>query len=93
MQSFRSLFVSPRKFNFSRESIDILKARAAEFLVGKFKAIHSQPGRACQLPRQPRHKKDLTKWLLPNFFGNQVITNKVLPLGFSSVERSPNPSR
>ena len=93
MQAFQSSFVPPRKFNFSRKRIDSLKARAAEFLVSKFEAIYSQPGRACLLPRQPRQKKDLTKWLLPNLFGDQVITNKVLPLGFSSVEKSPDPNR
>ena len=93
MHEFQSSFVPPRKFNFSRKRINIMKTTAAEFLVGKFKAIHSQPGRATQQPRQPRQRKDLTKWLLPNLFGNQVVTNRVLPLGFSSVEKSPNPDR
>ena len=64
-----------------------MKTRAAEFLVAKFKAIHSQPGRATQQLRQPRQRKDLTKWLLPNLFGNQVVTNRVLPYGFSSMEK------
>ena len=90
MKEFQSSFVPPRKFNFSRKRVDTLKARAAEFLVSKFEAIHSQPGRAS---RQPRQKKDLTKWLLPNLFGDKVLTNKLLPLGFSSVERQPNPDR
>ena len=93
MQAFQSSFVPPRRSNFSRKRIDCLKARAAEFLVSKFEAIYSQLGRARLLPRQPRQKKDLTKWLLTNLFGDQVIINKVLPLGFPLVEKSPDPNR
>ena len=62
MHEFQSSFVPQRKFNFSRKRINIMKTRAAEFLVGK-KAFHSQPGRATQQPRQPRQRKYLTKWL------------------------------
>ena len=58
MQAFQSSFVPPKKFTFSRKRIDNLKARAAEFLVSKFEAIHSHPGRASQPPRQPRQKKN-----------------------------------
>ena len=93
LHEFQSSFVPPRKFNFSKKRIDNLKARAAEFLVNRFEAIHSNPGMASQQPRQFRQRKIITKWLLPNLFGNQVVTNKVLPLGFSSVENSPNPDR
>ena len=93
MHEFQSAFVPPKKFNFSRKSIDNLKAKAAEFLFTKFEALHLQPGRASQQPRQPRQRRDTTKWCLPNLFGNQVVTNRVLPLGFSSVEESPNPDK
>ena len=93
MQEFQSSFVPPRKFNFSRKRIDNLKTKAAEFLVNKFQAIHSHPGQAIQQPKQHRQRKDLTKWVLPNLFGDQVVTNRILPLGFSSVESSPNPDR
>ena len=93
MQEFQLSFVPSRKFNFSRKRIDSLKTRAAEFLVKKFEAIHSHPGMASQQPRQQRQPKYVTKWHLPNLFGTQVVTNKVLPLGFSTVERSPNPNK
>ena len=93
MEEFQSSFVPPRKFNFSRKRIDNLKTKAAEFLVNKFETIHSHPGQATQQPRKHMQRKDLTKWLLPNLFGDEVVTNKILPLGFSSVERSPNPDR
>ena len=93
MEDFQSSFAPPRKFNFSRKRIDNLKTKATEFLVSKFEAIHSHPGQVTQQPRKHRQRKDLTKWLLPNLFGDEVVTNKILPLGFSSVERSPNPDR
>ena len=93
MEEFQSSFVPPRKFNFSRKRIDNLKTKAAEFLVNKFETIHSHPGQATQQPRKHRQRKDLAKWLLPNLFGDEVATNKFLPLGFSSVEMSPNPDR
>lgn len=93
LHEFQSAFVPPKRFNFSRKRIDMLKVKAAEFLTKKFKAINLQPGRATQLPRQPKQRKALTKWSLPNLFGQQIVTNKVLPLGFSSETRSPNPDR
>ena len=93
MEEFQSSFVPPRKFNFRRRRIDNLKTKAAEFLVNKFETIHSHPGQATQQPWKHRQRKDLTKWLLLNLFGDEVVTNKILPLGFSSVERSPNPDR
>ena len=93
MEEFQSSFVPPRKFNFSRRRIDNLKTKAAEFLVNKFEIIHSHPGQATQQPWEHRERKDLTKWLLLNIFSDEVVTNKILLLGFSSVERSPNPDR
>ena len=35
----------------------------------------------------------MTKWKLPNLFGEKVVTNQVLPLGFISVENPPNPAK
>ena len=85
MLEFQSSFVPPRKFNFSQKRIDSLKTKAAEYLVKKFELIHPQPGQATQQPRQHSQRKDLSRWVLPNLFGEQIVTNRVLPLGFSSV--------
>jgi hypothetical protein len=93
LHEFQSAFVPPKKFNFSSKRIDKLKVRAAIFLFKKFEAINLNPGQANQIPRQRKQRKDLTKWTLPNLFGQQVVTNRILPLGFSSVEESPNPDR
>ena len=93
LQSFQSAFVPPRKFTFSRKKIDVLKAKAAEFLTNKFETLHDNPNMAVELPRKPRQAKYMTKWKLPNLFGEKVVTNQVLPLGFTSVQNSPNPAR
>ena len=44
MHLFKSAFVPPKKFNFSRKSIDTLKVKAAEFLTQKFEDIHKKLG-------------------------------------------------
>ena len=93
LQSFQSAFVPPRKFTFSRKKIDGLKAKAAEFLTNKFETLHDNPNMAVELARKPRQPKYMTKWKLPNLFGDKVVTNRVLPLGFTSVENPPNPAR
>ncbi len=92
MQSFQSMFVPPRKFHFSQKSVSNLKVKAAEFLTKKFGVLHDNPGQAVLLPRVRGQNKETTKWQLPNLFGSMVVTNRVLPLGFSSMETPPNPT-
>ena len=92
LHSFKSMFVPPKKFNFSRKTITKLKVKAAEFLTDKFGVLHNNPGQAVLLPRVRGQKKNTTKWQLPNLFGNTVVTQRVLPLGFTSIERPPNPA-
>lgn len=91
MHMFKSNFVPPRKLDFSRKSISKLKVKAAEFLTKKFELLHNNPSQAVLIPRVRGQRKDITKWKLPNLFGNKIVTSKVLPLGFSSVESPPNP--
>ena len=93
MESFKSTFVPSRKFNFSSKKIDMLKSKAAEFLATKFESLNHNPNMATLQPRVPRQPKQLTKWKLPNLFGDMVVTNKVLPLGYTSVGQAPNPTR
>ena len=91
MQPFQAMFVPTKKFHFSKKSITKLKVKAAEFLTKKFGVLHNNPGQAVLLPKARRQNKQTTKWQLPNLFGSKVVTNRVLPLGFSSVESTPNP--
>ena len=89
----KSTFVPSRKFNFSSKKIDMLKFKAAEILATKFESLNHNPNMATLQPRVPRQPKQLTKWKLPNLFGDMVVTNKVLPLGYTSVGLAPNPTR
>ena len=93
LNAFQSVFVPPRKFNFSTKRIDKLKTKAAEFLTNKFETLYTNPNKAVQQPRAPRQPKHTSKWKLPNLFGQKIVTNQVLPLGFLSVENQPNPAR
>ncbi len=95
LHSFKSTFVPERKFNFSSKKINSLKAKAAhvQFLASKFKSLNDHPNMATQLPRVRRQPKHLTKWKLPNLFGERIVNNQVLPLGFTAVEQAPNPTR
>lgn len=90
LHNFKSSFVPPRRFHFSTKKIDQLKVKAAQFLTTKFESINSCPGSCVLLPRAARQRKNVSRWRLPNFFGDQIVTNKVLPLGFTS-EKIPNP--
>ena len=93
LHSFKTAFVPPKKFNFSRKRINKLKLKAAEFLTQTFGVLHSTPGMAKLLPRTKKQNKSITRWQLPNLFGNKVVTNKVLPLGFTSMKMPPNPEK
>ena len=93
LRSFQSAFVPPKKFNFSSKRINKLKMQAAEFLSLKFELLFTHPNMAVEQPRAKRQSKNTSKWSLPNLFGKTIVTNRVLPLGFSSMENPPNPNR
>ena len=93
LHSFKSVFVPPKQFNYGSKRIHTLKAKAAQFLANKFEAINTHPNMVTQQPRAKRQPKYLTKWTLPNLFGTKVVSNQVLPLGFTSVNQAPNPNR
>lgn len=83
---FKSMFVPPKKFN--SKTIDNLKLKAAEFITEKFEVLHKNPGQAVLQPRVKGQKKQVIKWRLPNLFGNKVVSNRALPLGYTSVGSS-----
>jgi len=91
--SFQSAFVPTRKLNYSRKKINTLKVKAAEFLTLKFESIFTHPNMAVQQPRSIRQPKHTSKWKLPHLFGEKIVSNQVLPLGFTSVKNPPNPNR
>ena len=76
-----------------QKKIDKLKTKAAKFLTNKFETLYTNPNKAFQQPRAPRQPKHTSKWKLPNLFGQKIVTNQVLPLGFLPVENQPNPAR
>ena len=92
LYEFKSWFVPPRKYNFCSSEIKYLKFKTSEYLVGKFKTLLTSPVKAKMLQRTPHQHKNITKWILPNLLGEDKVTNKVLPLAFSSP-KDPAPER
>ena len=35
-------------------------------------------------------KKTLTKWMLPNIFGNEIVSTEVLPLAYNDPQTMPS---
>lgn len=93
LQTFKTLFVPPRKIAFSSKKVNELKNKAAEYLISKFHAISENIGKAEFLPRARGQRKDVVKCKLPNLFGDDIVSNKVLPVGFLSLENPPNPAK
>ncbi len=92
LHSFKSVSVSPKRFNYGAKTINVLKVKAAKFLTSH-EYINNHPNMATQQPRVKRQPKHLTKSSLPNLFGQKIVNNRVLPLGFTSVQQASNPTR
>ena len=67
--------------------------KASEFLTKMFYKIVTSPNAAklVQKPKKPGQR--VSKWILPHVFGEETVTNDVLPLGYISYETSPDPLR
>ena len=90
LQEFQSWFVSKRKHAFCPKKIKSLKLQAAKFLISKFERIGDNPGQAKMIRRTRGQKKTLTKWMLPNIFGNEIVSNEVLPLAYNDPQTMPS---
>ena len=151
LHDFKSTFVPPRKFAFSRKNIDSLKVKAAEYITVKFANFVQNAGQATKVSSESSHKQrkkcenlasgkqqksragdeqknkknpkqaiesekrmqnnfqkvkeskkktesknsneKKTKWRLPNLFGQKVVSDELLPLGYLSHKTAPDPNR
>ena len=93
LREFKTQFVPPRTATFSHNQLKELKVKGAHFILETFKSINDNPNQAKMLPRAPRQQKNVTRWSLPQIFGDVIATNKVLPLGFSALGNEPDPTR
>ena len=93
LHEFKSWFVPPRRNTYSPGKMQNLKLKASEYLIQVFKKLLSNTGKARKVERTSRQPKGITKWILPNLFGeDKTVSNKVMPLGFS-CEDDPFPER
>ena len=90
LHDFKSWFVPQRTYNFSPKRIKMLKLKAAQFLVGKFATLLNNRNQGRMIPRTTRQQSKVSKWILPNLFGDAIVTNKVLPLGYSDPGTLPS---
>lgn len=92
LHNFQLTFVPKIKHNFSHKNVKILQVKAAEFLKAKMKKIVDMPGQAKQV-KNPKKGQRVVKWKLPSVFGDTIVTNDVLPLGYLCHESAPDPAR
>ena len=69
-----------------------LKFNTSQFLVAKCRALLTSSAKARKLQTASHQPKDTTKRILLSLFGETEVTNRVLPLAFSSPE-NPAPER
>ena len=93
LRQFKTQFVPPKSATFSQNQLKLLKAKAAGFLLDVFSELHANPGAAKKLPRDARQSQKITRWILPNIFGDNKVDNRVLPLGFQEASTEPNPNK
>ena len=66
----------------SHNQLRRLKVSAARYLLTIIADICNHPFAAQELPRLPRQRKRVSRWILPNLFGQDPVTNVLLPLGY-----------
>ncbi len=91
--SFSSVYATPKKYAFSRDHLEVLKLKAARFLVTTLNEIKDNLGSAKQVERPARKPKNLTYWKMPHLYGEDTVTSKILPLGFQFHGKEPNLTR
>lgn len=85
LHNLRSWFLPPIRATFSNNQLRALKVKAARFLVGLVNEICTHPFAGHELPRQPRQRKNVSRWILPDLYGQEVVRNPLLPLGYQFV--------
>ena len=82
LQHFATYFVPPRQAMLSHNKLRRLKVKSARYLLQVIQSICETPFAGEELQRAPRQRRSETRWRLPALFGQRVVTNVLLPLGF-----------
>ena len=86
---FQSIFSAPKNYTFSRSQLQELKLSAAKFLCRTLKSIKDAPNSARQTQRPRGKGKNATYWILPILYGENIVSSKILPLGFQFSNKEP----
>ena len=82
LHNFCSWFAPPPQKRLRHTQLRHLKVRAARFLLQKLHDICTHQYAAEELARIPGQRRKTTRWRLPQLFGETVVQNSVLPLGY-----------
>ena len=91
--NFSSVLATERKYNYKRNKLEYLKLKAARFIFSLLSKIKEKIKIAEQVPRQKGKQRNLTYWRLPYLFGDDIVSSKILPIGFQFDEKEPDPKR
>ena len=67
---------------FSPTAIRRLKVNAAMFILNTIEQICTHPFAGQEQPRMPRQRRSESRWVLPALYGQAVVKNPLLPLGY-----------
>ena len=86
-------FVIDGRYNYKRNKLEYLKVRAARFIFVLLSKIKENLYSAKQVPRPKGKQRNLTYWKLPYLFEDDIVSSKVLPIGFQFAGKEPDPKR
>ena len=87
------MFATERKYSYKRNELEYLTLRAAKFIFNILCKIKENLHIAVQAPRPRGKQRNMTYWKLPYLFGDDVVSSKVLPIGFQFAGKEPDPRR
>ena len=84
-------FVIEGKYNYKLNKLEYLKLKAARFIFNLLSKIKENLYIAEQVPRPKGKQRNLTYRKLPYLFGDDIVSSKVLPIGFQFAGKEPDP--
>ena len=81
------------KCNYERNKLEYLKLKAARCIFNLLSEIKENLYIAEQVPRPKGKQRNLRYWKLPYLFGDDIVSSKVLPIGFQFAGKEPDPKR
>ena len=85
LHNFYTWFLPPPRANYTHRQLRRLKVSAAMFILNKIEQICTHPFAGQEQPRMPRQRRSESRWVLPALYGQTVVKNPLLPVGYQFV--------